>query len=191
MKIRTLLPGLALLLAAASAGAASLTLVPSATTVAQNGSFTVNLVLAASDAPGQHPGKFGGAIVLGFDQTKLQFNGFVLDGALDYFEPLTESVAGNIRTLSFGFDNAPDNATVGTFTFKAIAAPGSIATLDLEDADDFSGSFASYVPTYQRFYPAFVDTQVTVSAVPLPGAAWLLGTGVGALALRRLRRPRG
>jgi hypothetical protein len=182
MNIRTATAAL-LLVAAGSAQAASLALVPSATSVAPNATFQVNLVLDATDVPDiQHRNLYGGEIVVTFDPAKLQFDGFVLDASLDFFEPVTTGAG----TVSFGFDNAPDAGTVGTFTFTALGAPGSLATLDLEDVDDFSGSFASYVPTYRRFYPTFTDAQVSV--VPLPPAVWLLGTGLGALAARRLRR---
>jgi len=185
MKLRLFTSAL-LLLAAGATQAASLALVPSATAVAPNGNFTVNLVLDATDAPGAHPGLYGGAIVVTFNTTLLSFGGFVLDGDLSYFEPIEVSTNGNTQTVSFGFDNAPDTGTVGMFSFTAIGPVGSVASIGLVDADDFSGSFASYVPTYQRFYPDFVPAQVTV--VPLPAGVWLLGTAVGALAVRRLRR---
>jgi hypothetical protein len=178
---------LLLLAAAGSAQAASLALVPSATSVAPNATFQVNLVLDAGDVPLiPHPNQYGGAIVVTYDTSQLQFGGFVLNGALDYFEPVSTASAGGTGTITFGFDNAPDSGTVGIFTFTALGPAGSVASLNLEDADDFSGSFASYVPAYQRFYPAFVDAQVSV--VPLPAGVWLLGTGLGALAARRLRR---
>ncbi|MEQ1802913.1 MAG: VPLPA-CTERM sorting domain-containing protein [Gammaproteobacteria bacterium] len=180
------------LLLAATAGAAqasSLALVPSADTVAQNGAFTVNLVLDAADAPGAHPGLYGGEIVVNFDRTLLTYGNFALAGGLSFFSAPVVATNGNNQTVTFGFDNAPDTGTVGTFSFTATGTPGSIATLGLIDADDFSGSFASYVPTYQRFYPTFTGTQVTISAVPLPAGIWLLGTAVGALAARRRFRP--
>ncbi|MEO7387457.1 MAG: VPLPA-CTERM sorting domain-containing protein [Gammaproteobacteria bacterium] len=189
MQIRTLVAAF-LLIAASGVQASSLVLVASPVTapggtVAANSVFTVNLVLDATDAPGAHPGLYGGQIVVDFNQTLLNYGGFALAGNVEFFESPVVATNGNTQTVSFGFDKAPDSGTVGTFTFTAIGAPGSLATLGLVDVDDFSGSFASYVPTYQRIYPAFTGTQVTISAVPLPAGVWLLGTAVGALAARR------
>lgn len=182
----------ALLLATGSltgtlASAASLTLVPSAGTVAQNGVFTVNLMLNAADAPGAHPGLFGGEIVIDFNSTLLSFGGFTPTAGVSYFAPPVITNSGNTRSVSFGFDNAARMGSVGTFSFTALGGPGSLAQIGLVDADDFAGSFASYVPTYQRFYPNFAGADVNV--VPLPAGVWLLGTAVGALvARRRFRR---
>ena len=184
MKRHSLIAAL-LLLAAGATQAASLTLVPSATSVAQNGNFTVNLVLDATDAPGGHPGLFGGEIVVDFNKTLLSYGSFTLTSGLSYFSPVVVASNGNTQTVSFGFENAPDTGVVGTFSFTAIGPVGSVANLGLVDADDFSGSFVNSVPTNQRFFPTFTGAQVTV--VPLPAGIWLLGTAIGALAGRRLR----
>lgn len=186
MNIRDLATTLLLIAAASTAQAASLTLVPSASTVAQNGAFTVSLVLNAADAPGAHPGLFGGEIIVDFDMTLLTYGGFTLASGVSYFPVAGVPViatSGNTQTVRFGFENAVDVGTVGTFSFTAIGNPGSLALLGLADADDFSGSFANNDPTNQRFDPTFVDAQVSI--VPLPAGVWLLGTAVGALAARR------
>lgn len=193
MKLRALLPILLPILllsaAAGSAGAASLALMPTAGTVASGSPVTVRLDLNAANAPGAHPGLYGGGVVVSFDKTLLNYVSFTPVAGVSYFSAPVITTTGNTRTVSFGFDNATDVSNVGNFLFTALGGPGSLATLGLADADDFSGSFASYVPTYQRFYPTFTGAQVNISAVPLPAGVWLLGTGVGALvARRRLRR---
>lgn len=186
--MKLLKPAAALLLIAAGgiAQAASLALMPSAGTVAQNGSFTVDLVLDAADAGGSPTGLIGGKIVVAFDTTLLTYGGFTLTGGLTYF-PLDGgpvlATSGNTQTVTFGFENAPDTGTVGTFSFTAAGAPGSLATLGLADADDLFGSFANYGPPNHRFYPEFAGAQVSI--VPLPAGLWLLGTAVGTLVLRR------
>ena len=182
-----------LLLIAAGSTAQATTLVPSSTvallpsagTVTQNSTFTVNLVLDAANAPGAHPGLYGGEIIVDFDKTLLTYTGFTLASGVSFYSAPVVTTTGNTQTVRFGFDNAVDVGTVGTFAFTAIGNPGSLAHLGLIDADGFSGSFASYAPTYQRFYPTFTGTQVNISAVPLPAGVWLLGTAVGALAARR------
>ena len=192
MQIRTIAIALFLLVISsaltAPARAASLILIPSAGTVAKNGVFTVDLMLNASNAPGTHPGLYGGEIVVNFNKTLLTYGAFTLASGLGYFEPVAVSTTGNTQTVRFGFDHAADTGKVGTFSFTAIGNPGSLAQLGLVDGDDFSGSFASYVRTYQRFYPTFTGTQVAIAAVPLPAGVWLLGTAMGALVARRRLR---
>ncbi len=186
MNIRILSAALLLVAASTTIQAASLKLVPSAGTVVQNGSFTVDLVLNASDIPLiAHPNLFGGSIIVDFNKTLLTYGGFSLASGLSFFEAPVTTTSGNTQRVTFGFDNAPDVGTVGTFSFTAIGAPGSLASLGLVDADNYSGSFASYNSGYKRFYPEFTGTQVNISAVPLPAGVWLLGTAVAALAARR------
>ena len=192
MQIRTIATTLVLLAISsaltAPARAASLTLMPSAGTVAKNGVFTVDVMLNATSAPGTHPGLYGGEIVVDFNKTLLTYGSFMLASGLSYFVSPVVATSGNTQTVHFGFDHATDTGKVGTFSFTAIGNPGSLSQLGLVDGDNFSGSFASYVPTYQRFYPAFTGTQVAISAVPLPAGVWLLGTAMGALVARRRLR---
>lgn len=185
MKLRNAAALLLLIAAGSSAQAASLTLVPSANPVVQTGAFTVNLVVSAADAPGTHPGLHSGAVTVNFDKTLLTYNSFTLAGGLIYFSPLTVTTSGNTQTIALGFQNAPDNGSVGTFSFQAIGPVGSVATLGLADADDMFGSFVNKAVSDTPYTPAFVGTQVSISAVPLPAGIWLLGTAVGALAARR------
>ncbi len=192
MNIRILSAALLLVVASTTIQAASLKLVPSAGTVVQNGTFTVDLVLNASDVPMiAHPNLYGGSVIVDFNKTLLTYGGFTLKSGLSFFDAPVTTTNGDTQTVTFGFDNAPDVGTVGTFTFSAIGTPGSLASLGLIDADDFSGSFASYNPGYKRFTPVFTGTQVNISAVPLPAGVLLLGTAVGAIAARRRFRHAG
>jgi hypothetical protein len=197
MNIRTLVATLLLIAAGSTAQAASLTtldLVPSAGTVVQNSTFTVDLVLNAANAPGSHPGLTSGQIIVDFDKTKLTYNSFTLGSGLN-FVPLNGApvvaISGNTQTVYIWFENAPDISTIGRFSFKAIGTPGSLATLGLVDADTFFGS--SFVNKAQTdtgiFDLRFAGTAINITAVPLPAGVWLLGTALGALAARRrLRR---
>lgn len=173
------------LLLAATANAASLSLVPSATVVTTGSTFTVDLVLDASDVPGPHPGLYGGEVIVDFNNSLLGYGNFALAPGLSFFlDPVTAS-SGTSQTVHFGFDNATDTSTVGTFTFTALGSAGSIAQIGLADGDDFSGSFAAYVPSYKRFYPAFNGTSVSLAPVPVPAAMWLFGSAFGLLAFCR------
>ena len=179
---------LLLIIAGATAQAASLTLVPSAATVAPGGAFTVNLVLDATGTPGMHPGTFSGQILLDFNNTQLSYGGFVAASGVTFYLPPAGATNGNTQTVGFGFVKPGDVGTVGTFSFTALGAPGTLARLGLVDGDDFFGSsFVNNVPTDQRFTPIITGAQVSI--VPLPASLWLLGTAVGALGLRRRFRP--
>lgn len=171
-----------LLAAAGTTQAASLRLVPSADTVVQGATFTVDVVL---DAPDALRDLVSGAIIVDFNRTLLDYNGFALTAPLSFYAPVSTATSGNTQTVSFGFQDAPEVGTVGTFSFTAIGSPGSIATLGLIDADDFAGSFVYMAPTNQRFDLDFIGTEIRIAAVPLPATVWLLGTAVGALVVRR------
>lgn len=190
MKTRKHLPALAIAASALAfaglrAEAATISVQPSAAQVAQGSAFTVNLMLNATDAPGSHPGLYGGQVVLAFNPALLTYGGFTLASGVTFFSSPVVASAGALTTITLGFENATDVGRAGTYSFTAIGAPGSVATLDIADADNFFGTFVSYVPTYQPFYPAFVDA--TVQVVPLPGTAWLLVTAFGAVAARARR----
>lgn len=187
--LRHLVTALALL-AAGTAQASTLKLVPSTATPVKDSSFTVNLVLDATDAEGNHPGLHSGEIIIDFNRTLLDYTSYTLGAGVNLVPvgatPVT-AVNGNTETLQLWFENAPDVGTVATFSFLAIGQPGSQATLGLVDADDMFGSFVNKAGTDHRFFPVLTGTQVSISAVPLPAGIWLLGTAVGALVVRRFR----
>lgn len=177
------------LAACGSAGAASIYLQPSADTVLVDEQFTVSMFINATDAPGAHPGLYGGQVVVDFDPTQLGYVGFELASGLSYFSSPQVGVAtGGIRqTVTFGFENAPDTGLVGTFSFRALGPPEVVATINVADYDSFFGTFAAYVPTVQPFYPDFIGTSVT-TAIPLPATAWLFLAGLGSIVARARRR---
>lgn len=175
------------LLAGTKAGAASLALVPADATVGAGATVTIDVLLDATGAPGAIPGLYGGQFVVDFDPLLLQYTSFTAGAGVSFFSPPTVGTSGSRQTVTVGFDNGKgDGTSIGFFRFVALGPPGSIATLGLADADDFFGTFISYVPTYQPFYPTF--SPASVSIVPLPAAAWLLGTALGGLGLLRRRQ---
>jgi hypothetical protein len=182
-----LVAALLALAAGANAGAASLALVPADATVGTGDTVTLDVLLDATGAPGAIPGLYGGQFVVDFDPLLLQYTSFTAASGVSFFSPPTVGTRGSRQTVTVGFDNGKgDGTSIGFFRFVALAPPGAIATVGLADADDFFGTFISYVPTYQPFYPSF--SPATVSIVPLPAGAWLLGTALGGLGLLRQRR---
>ena len=168
------------------AGASTIALQPSAALVPQASTFTVDLSLNAAGV-GDHPGRYGGQIVIDFDPALITYNSFALASGLSYFSNPAVGSASGRQTVTLGFDNAADVGRVGTFNFTAIGTPGSIATIGLADADSFFGTFVTYTPTYHAFSPAFSSTSIQVSAVPLPGTAWMFLTAFAAAGWRRCR----
>ena len=180
-----LIATLTALVVSAGAQAATISMQPSAPTVGTGSGFTIDLDIDASDAPGAHPGLYGGQIVIDFNPAQLRYDGFALASGLSFFSAPVTGSAGGRQTVTLGFDNATDVGRVGTFSFTALASAGTTATVNIEDADQFFGTFVSYTPSYQPFTPNFVDTSVQV--VPLPGTALLLVTAFAAVAARARR----
>lgn len=183
---------LAVLGTASATQAATITLSPSAPDLAPNSTFTVNLLLDASDAPGSHPGLYVGKVILDFDPAKVAYQSFAFTspvGPLSGGNPVL-GTSGSRQTVVIGFTGASDTSQIGTFTFLAGANPGG-TTLGLAEYQPFPGTFFSKLPTDQRFHPVASGASLSISAVPLPGAAWLFVTGLGAVAARAARRRRG
>ena len=196
MKFHQLATTLLLVAAVGTAQASSITLVPSASSVVQTGTFTVKLVLSAADVnPAStltaHPGLHTARIIVDFDPTLVAYNpaGFLLGPGVSLVPSNSLPVLatnGGTQTLSLWYLGAPETGTVATFSFMAIGAPGGLARFGLSDAlASGFGSFYNKAPTDKAYYPNIAGTQVNISAVPLPAGVWLLGTAVTALVARR------
>jgi hypothetical protein len=186
MKTRnfSFLIGTAALLASLGTWASSITLVPSSATVVAGSTFTVNLVLDASDALGAHPGEYVGRPVVDFDPLKLAYQSFSFTAPVTQSHAPTTGTSGLRSTVSLGFKDATDNSTIGVFTFRALASLGP-TTLNIANFNPVIPTFFAKKPTDQPLDMTFNPATVQISAVPLPATSWLLVTGFGLLGLRQ------
>jgi len=175
---------------ATTALAASVSLVPSSTTVVEGGVFTIDLTLSAADAPGSHPGQFGGEVIIDYDPNLVSFSvsDFSINAPATLQSGPTIGSNGGLQTVTIGFDNALDVGVIGTFSFTATGSVGSMISFGLDDPGFFS-SFANALPTNTPFTPDnFFGTTVEITVVPVPAAAWLMLSALGAVGLGARRR---
>ncbi len=153
---------------------ATVSLVPSSTSVEAGQAFTVDLVMDASDAPGNQPGSFRGSVLVDFGSLA-SYTGFTYNDPAVAFGATTETPT----SITLGFDQANGVGTIGTFSFVADGVAGDSISLSIQDGVPFVGSFFNTDPTVSAFEPEFLGADITI--VPIPAAAWLLIGGLGAL----------
>jgi len=162
----------------APAFAATVSLIPLATTVAVNELFTIDLFMNADDANGTHPGNYSGEVIIDFDPALLTFVGFSEAMVSTTGTPVidTTGVKTTVK-LGFGtvsFGSSPDEGVIGTYTFRANSTTGA-ATVGVADGFPLN----SFINGADEFFPSFVPTSVTI--VPVPAAVWLMLSGLGLL----------
>jgi len=168
---------------AARVDAASISLTPQAQTVDAGGSLLLDLTMDFSDDP-----TVGGGVDIFYDASKLTYVGFVFNsgwGNDAFYNRQPDNIAGELNGLAFGSDvGVSGPATVGTLTFTA--GPGQWTTaLTMAANDSPAGGFYSA----RTFTLQTVSYQgATASTVPLPGAVWLLGSGLAAMVGLRRRQ---
>lgn len=169
---------------AAAAQSLSLTALPAALTVGQ--AFELRLDFDFSADP-----TLGGGVDLAYDDSRLQYTGFVFSPALGddpSFRRLPDNLPDRLVGLAFGnFNGLRGPGEVGRFSFVALA--DGVASLNLAANVAPAGSFISLL-TFSPQTVAFGSTQVQVSVVPEPARALLTLAGLAGLAALRCRLAR-
>jgi hypothetical protein len=155
-----------------------------ATTVASNSVFfnpAVEDVAAGSTfsllLEGQNfaSGLDGGSVDIHFDPSVLKADAVSVNSSVWNFFASPGSIDNSAGTITFtDFAQFGANTTntlfdIATFTFTALSGGSSAVSLAVNNNDPFSSGGSALTVN-------LVNAQVNVSAVPLPGAAWLFGS---------------
>jgi len=173
---------IALFAAAASAPAATLSLIPSQSTVPVG--QVLQLELRISDlAPGETVGVFD--LGVGFDTAKFAFASFSLGSelgalGLDAWDLGSGLASGSVRLAELSFlddlSAQPGAFTLATLNFTALnAGPADFGFTDVTLGDAWGNALAATT----------VGTSVAISAVPEPASYLLLAAGLAAIGIRR------
>jgi len=148
-------------------------------------SFQVNLL-----GSGFTSGTDGGGVNFTYDPAVLRVDSLELDPAnWDFFADtgLIDNSAGTVTGVEFATSSLslPSDFVVGTVAFTAVGVGTSILSL----SESFGIGGWALLGDPQDV--SFVDSSVTVSAVPLPASFWLLTSGIVGLFGATKRRKEG
>lgn len=157
--------------------------------VGLNQTFTVDIMGDFKSDAGE--ALVGGAIDLMFDESIINVMGITLNTPTDISSSLgtIDNTAGNVDAFGFAtFAGVAD----GAFNFATVELRSvglGTSALNLVDANDLVLEWANGVGDSVSF--SATDGSVTVSAVPLPAAAWMMLSGlVGIAGITRSKRSR-
>lgn len=181
MKHLVRLPSLILLLSAISgANAATISLLPTSASAIPSEMLAFDLSIDFTGDP-----TVGGGIDISFDTGLLSFQSFstasstlTLDAS---FTRSPDPVSTGLEGLAFGSFSGLETGIVGTLTFQALAEGNSALAMAVTSDPLKGGDFISATSGEVQSV-TFVETQVEISAVPLPAAVWLFGSGLIGLA---------
>ena len=188
MKLTNVLFGVAALLIASQANAATVSLTPSETNVSVNDAFT--LTVQGSDFVTDVS---AGSISITWDASVASLTSTAADisasAALNGF-PIdfgTNTVTQGLVEVTFSTFGTVAGPTFDFISLDFVAIPPPSTTALIIDAGFFGdwqdGNGASVTVDY-------VGAQVNVSAVPVPAAVWLFGSGlIGLVGIARRRSP--
>lgn len=111
-------------------------------------------------------------------------------GSAETFDLRTPSLL-SIAFGRFAGLSIPAGTVLGTLTFNAVGVAGSSSLISLTDSQKWDGYFDA-TPNPQPITVTYTDAtaQILPQTVPLPAAAWLLGSGMLSLLGAARRRSR-
>jgi len=196
MKLTSGLLGIAALLMANQASAATVSIQPP--TQAHGIGDAVSLTIEGSGFGAS--GVTAGSIALTWDasvlqldttQTDAEFDGFLVTGFRDVFTFDTSTAGQLLFTAATAFGDARGVGNVAFeflhLHFTALAPPGTNAGIGIgPDGNWQDGDFLDVLPADVTY----VGASVTIGAVPVPPAVWLFGSGLlGLVGVARRRSP--
>lgn len=176
--VRKILVAIGLTLAASGAHAASISLDPVNSTGPQGSQITFNLIANFGATA-----TIGGATDLSWDPSVLTFQSFAFDSGFgtpprDAGFDVKDQQSASLYSVgfgNFGGISLATNTTIGHVTFNLIGNTGSSSAITLSDSMKWAGFYDN---TGTPISVSYTGATATVSAVPVPAAVWLLGSGL-------------
>lgn len=163
-----------------AAHAATVSVTPNNLGVLQGGQATFELVADFGSLS-----VLGGAVDLTWDPAVITFDSFTFDPAMSARDPSFDIVENSSpSSLSVGLGNFSGltlgpGTVLGSISFNVVGGLGSATQLTLADSQRFAGFFDT---AGDPILVDYSDATLTVTAVPLPAAGWLLLGALGLLA---------
>ena len=181
INVRKILVAIGLALATSGAHAASISLDPISGTGPQGSQVTFNLIANFGSTA-----TIGGATDMSWNPSVLTFQSFAFDSG---FGTPPRDAGFDVKDLqsaglySVGFGNfggiaLATNTTIGHVTFNLVGNPGSSTDIALGDSQKWAGF---YDATGAPISVSYTGATAAVSAVPVPAAVWLFGSGLAGL----------
>lgn len=165
------------LLLASSAQAVTVSLDPSSVSTQSENSISLDVLADFSTTEID-----GGSIDFGFDSALLAYNNFTWDSSFASFTQDTLIDVQDTDLVSIVFSTSlfgtltGNGHTLGTITFDALTeGTGSISMTD-------SLKYGGFVFAGNPVAVSYNNASVDISAVPVPAAVWLFGSGLVGLA---------
>lgn len=175
-----------------TAHAANISLTPSLVIANVGDTIQVDVIADFTGNPTR-----GGGLSFSYDPSKIQYDSFSFTtGQADTLgiEPMISDVwtteSGELDTIAFSASDfvggIDSKGVVGTISFNAIAGGNTVLDIAASNSPFKGGSFISATSFTEQSID-FLDADISVGAVPLPAAAWLMLTGLGFLGFFKRR----